>query len=213
MKWLESRILWGGLLILAGLFFLLQNIGLFRLGDLFWSLMMGLAGIFFLSLFIQNRANWWALIPGCTLLGVAVVIGLGVLWPAAEDVLGGSIVLGSIGVSFIIIYLLDRQNWWALIPAGVMGTLTIVAGLDNILPGMETGGVFFLGLGATFALLALVPTPQGSMRWAWIPAFVLLLMGFLLIVAVTNLINYIWPVALIIAGGLLVFRTFRRQDR
>jgi len=76
--------------------------------------------------------------------------------------------------------------------------------------GGSSGGIFFLGLGITFALLALLPTSGGQMRWAWIPAGILGLMGILIIFAAENLINYIWPSALILAGILLVGRSFRK---
>ena len=147
IRWLESRILWGSLLILGGVLFLLQNLGMFELGDLFWALLLGLAGVFFLSLFLQNRANWWAIIPGFTLLSIGLLIALGRLAPSLAQVWGGSIVLGGIGLSFLVIYLLDRGNWWAIIPGGVMLTLMVIAGLGNAFTGIETGGRVFIGLG------------------------------------------------------------------
>ena len=58
MKLFESRILWGGLLILAGIFFLFQNLGYLRLGDIFWVILFTIAGIFFLTLYFQYRNNW-----------------------------------------------------------------------------------------------------------------------------------------------------------
>ena len=72
---------------------------------------------------------------------------------------------------------------------------------------METGGVFFLGLGLTFAVVALLPTSAGRMAWAWIPAGVLALMGLLLMAAAGNLIGYLWPLVIILAGGFLILRT------
>lgn len=214
MKWLESRVLWGLLLILGGVFFLLENLGILELGGIFWALLLGLAGIFFISVFVQNRGNWWALIPGMTLLSVATLITLDRIAPRLGEVVGGSIVLGGIGLSFLLIYLVDRTNWWAIIPMGVMLTLAAVASLDQISGlGIETGGVFFLGLGATFALVALLPAPGGSNRWAWIPAAVLGLMGLLLVAAAGEMINYLWPVALILIGGYLILLTLRPRAR
>jgi hypothetical protein len=206
---LEWRYIWGGLLILAGVVFLLQNFGFIGIiSDLFWALLLGAAGVFFLTVFAQNRAHWWALIPGFTLLSIAFLIVSSQLVPGFSDVWGGSLVLGGIGASFLVIYLLERRSWWALIPAGVMLTLAVIAGLGSLLPGLESGGILFLGMGATFALVALLPNPQGQLKWAWIPAGILLFMGLVFVAAAGNIVVYILPLALIIGGGYLILRTF-----
>lgn len=208
-RMLESRVLWGIVLILGGVVFLLQNLGLFELGDLFWALMLGLAGLFFVSVFVQNRANWWALIPGFTLLSVAALITTSWLLPNFAEDWGGLIVLAGIGLSFVAVYLANRENWWAVIPAGVMLTLALVAGMDVITDGFDTGGIFFIGLGLTFGLVSLLPTPHGQMRWALIPSGILLLIGLLVTAAAQDYIGRLWPLALIAAGGYLLIRTFR----
>ena len=207
LKWLESRILWGSLLILGGVLFLLQNLGLFEVGGIFWGLLFGLAGVFFLSIFIQNRANWWSIIPGFTLLGIAAQIVLEQIAPKLADYSGGAIVLGAIGLSFLFIYLTDRQNWWALIPMGVMLTLAIVSSLDEFTQ-IDTGGIFFLGLGATFALVALVPEGMDT-RWAWIPAGILMVLGIFIFAAAEAMLAYLWPLALILVGVFMIFRSMR----
>lgn len=210
MKWLESRLLWGSLLILGGVLFLLQNLGIIPLGNIFWVVVLGLGGVFFLSFFIQSRANWWALIPGITLLSITTLVALEWIFPAIGDAWGGSIVLGGIALSFFLIYLVERANWWALIPGGVLLTLAATVGLERFFPGLETAGVFFLGMGLTFGLVAALPNPQGEMRWAWIPAGILLLMGVIFMAAAGELLKYLWPAALIIAGVFLLFRSFWR---
>jgi hypothetical protein len=212
MKWLESRILWGALLIIGGVLFLLQNLNIFEFGDLFWAALFFLACLFFVSLYRQDRANWWALIPGFVLFGVGAQIAVGRLFPQAANILGGLLVLGSAGLGFVLIYLLDRENWWAIIPGGVMLTLGVVSAIDEALPGVGTGGVFFLGLGATFALVALVPTKSGPMKWAWIPAGVLLVMGALILATAEKMMAYIGPAGLILVGGFLILRTFVRRE-
>ena len=206
MKWIESRVLWGGLLILGGVMFLLQNLGILPLGSLFWALLLCLAGVFFISIFLQQRDNWWALIPGFTLFSITTLIVLDWLAPQVTDVWGGSIVLGGIGLSFIIIYLLERQSWWALIPAGVLLTVAVVVGLGETWPGLEVGGIFFLGLGLTFALIALLPSVEDDLRWAWIPAGIMLIMGVMFVAAAENLLAYIWPAGLILVGVYLIVR-------
>jgi hypothetical protein len=211
MKILESRILGGGLLVLAGILFLIQNLGILRVGDLFWVLLLALAGVFFLAQFFQNRTNWWALIPGLTLLSVCAIVFVNWLSPEGGARWSGSIILGGIGLSFALVYLTARQNWWAIIPSGVLFTLAIIAGLEEYFPGLGTAGLFFLGLGLTFALVALVPSPQGELRWAWIPGGVLILIGLVFLAAGENLFIFIWPVLLILAGAVFIVRAIRNR--
>jgi hypothetical protein len=206
MKQFKSSVVWGILLILAGLLFLLQNFGfLSGVFGLFWALAFGLGGAAFLYVFLTNRTQWWAIIPGCALFGLSVLIALDTLWPAAADAVGGTLFLSGIGLSFWVIFLMNREHWWAIIPGGVLFTLALVAGMSS-LGGVEMGGVFFLGLGSTFGLLAIVPTPQGRMGWALIPAAVLGVMGLLLLAAAAPLIRFIWPIAVILVGLYLLFR-------
>ncbi len=208
MKWLASPLLWGILLILAGVLFLLENLGIIQLAGLFWALLLTLAGLFFLFVYINDRTNWWGLIPGFTLLGVASLLYLDYFSPQLADALGGALVLGGVGIAFLAVYLADRRNWWAIIPMGVMLTLAAVTALDQ-LGVVASGGIFFLGLGLTFILVALLPSPAGRMTWAWIPAVALLVMGFLLTASASNLIVYIFPLALIVGGGYLFYRALR----
>src|SRR4030065_2226855 len=125
--------------------------------------------------------------------------------------LGGPVILGGIALSFFMVYLVERSNWWALIPAGVMSTIAIVAILDSSTSNGGSEGIFFLGLGLTFALVAVLPNTIGPMRWSWIPAAILGLMGILIMVAAENLINYLWPAALVLAGIVLIWRSLRSK--
>jgi hypothetical protein len=208
-KWIESRLLWGLLLIVAGGLFLLQNLGLFEASGLVWAVLLGLGGVFFISLFIQSREQWWGLIPGITLLSIALLIFLDNIFPRASNLLGGTIILGGIGLAFLLVYLANHENWWALIPMGVMMTLAGVTLLDEIAR-FDTGGIFFIGLGLTFALVALLPSERAQMRWAWIPAGVLLVMGLFISAKAASLIGYIGPVVLILAGLFFILRAARR---
>ncbi len=212
MKLLSSRLLWGLVLVIGGVLLLLDTFGIFKGGALFWTIVSGIAGLLFLSLYITDHDNWWALIPGIIFLAVSATVGLNSFLPGFGDTnLGGTIILGGIALSFLFVYLADRGNWWAIIPAGVMTTIAIVAVLDSNTSNIASSGIFFLGLGITFALVTVLPTSVGQMRWAWIPAAILGLMGVLILIAEENLINYIWPSAIILAGLLLVIRSIRRK--
>ena len=209
MKVLGSRIFWGGLLILAGVLFLLDNMGLITIGEMIWAILLGLGGIAFLTVFITDRQHWWALIPGCTLVGISITLFLEFFWPEAGSVTSGLIILGSIGLAFLIIYLLNWENWWALIPAGVLLTLAVVAVLDEIYPKMDTGSVFFVGLGLTFAALALLPNPIGQMRWAFIPAVILIVIGIVMAAVQFPVLSVVFALALILVGVFFLLKAFQ----
>jgi hypothetical protein len=202
----------GLLLVVAGMLFLAQNFGIFNFAwDLVFALLFAGGGVAFLAVFASGRANWWAVIPGFVLLGLASVMVISRVAPGLEEV-GGALFLGSIALSFWVVYLVERENWWAVIPAGVLSTLSFITLLSQFGLDMELGGIFFLGLAATFALVYFLPNPQGPMRWAAIPAVVLGVMGFLLLIAMSQLINWLWPLALIAGGGFLVLRAVMRNQ-
>ena len=213
MKRIDLRILWGTLLIAAGVLYLLQNFEVIRSGvALFWAVLFGLAGASFLAFFVVNRAQWWALLPGWSLVSVSALISLDQFAPPLAQAWGGSLFLGGAGLGFWLVYLVNRANWWAIIPGGVLMTLAVVAGVEATDNGPATGGIFFLGLGLTFTAVALLPTPQGRMRWAFIPASILTTMGLLILAAAEKLLGYLWPIALIAVGVYLVYRTLRPRQ-
>lgn len=73
----------------------------------------------FLVAFLFNRANWGLLIPAyvLTVIGVMVpLIEVGVL----GDILIAAYIMFAIAIPFFVVYLRNSQNWWALIPAGIL---------------------------------------------------------------------------------------------
>ena len=163
----------GVVLIVFGLLFLLGALGIVRVGVTALPVFFGLGGLVFLYVFFANRANWWALIPGLTLLGLAGLIAWGEFGPQDAEAWGPVFFLLMIALSFWLIYALNPENWWAVIPGGVLTTVALVVGLSSVFAeGPWLVGVFFLGLSVTFGLLWLLPSPQGRLKWALIPAAV-----------------------------------------
>lgn len=212
----RNTVVWGVLLIGAGIFFLLQNMGWFgNLSDLVWTGLFGIGGLFFIYLFLSQREEqWWAAIPGFTLLGLAAVVFLDNFGPAFIEPLTGSVFLGSIGLGFIMVYLANPHMWWAVIPGGVMTTLAVVAGIDEFhIRGFDTGGIFFLGLGLTFLVLGLLSQrTHEQLSWAFIPAAVLIIMGILIGANWTILMNVLWPLVLIAVGGYWIWHSRAAAD-
>ena len=209
MSRFDLRIVWGMLLIVAGLLFLAQSLGLIPSAwGALWAVVFGVAGLAFVAWLFVDRRQWWAIIPGLTLLGLAGVIVLSMLTPEENGGWAGAVFLGAIGLSFVIVYIMRRDFWWALIPAGALMTLALVALSTSFMTGLESGALLFIGLGVTFGIVALVPTPDGRMTWALIPAGILGVMGILIALALGSLLNYVWPIALIIVGVYILIRGF-----
>jgi hypothetical protein len=211
MKFPILRILWGLLLILAGVLFLLDLVDYISIGDYQWAIILGIGGLAFFSVFIADRNQWWSLFPSFGLLIGAAILFLETAFPELPGDIGGAIAMGGIGLAFLIIFLINTENWWALIPAGVLISLSLGLGLSIYIDGLEMGGVLLIGLGLTFGLIGLVPTQQGRMRWAFIPALILLAIGFIILLASFNLFLYLWPLGLIAVGVLIIYRVLKTR--
>lgn len=209
------RMVLGGFLLIIGIAALLQTLRIVNLNGGFWPVFLAalfvLAGLAFLAALFQTRANWWTAIPGVTLVSIGALIGLTELAPGFAPY-GGSLVLGGIGLSFWLVYLLTPQNWWAIIPGGAMLSLAVVAGVSNV-SGVEPGGFLFLGLAVTFALLGILLTGGRRMTWPWIPAVVLLALGVLVSFSAAGFTNFVWPVILILSGVFFLTRSMFRKSQ
>lgn len=207
MKRWDLRLVFGAILVLSGVLFLLDNLGILRgAGSLFWAVLFAAAGGAFLYRFATDRQHWWALIPGFTLLGLAAVLALESLPLGDTGAISGGLFLAAIGAGFWAIYLTRRDFWWALIPGGVLVTLGLVAAVGDKVQGEVIGGIFFLGLAATFGGLYYLPTPQGRQTWAAIPAVILGILGVGLVAGAAVSMSYILPAALILVGLYLLWR-------
>lgn len=173
MKRFDFRILFGLALFLLGGLMLLEQMGLIKgASSIFWGVtMIGLGSVFLYGFFGDFRRYWWMVIPGLTLVGV----GVDSLLPQQLQSWGGVVLLAAIGLSFWSIYFVNRRSWWAIIPGGVLVTLAAVNLLDvmDLSIANNGGGVFFLGLGLTFMLVAVLPNGGAnnqwriSRRWCW----------------------------------------------
>lgn len=210
----SKQLLIGGLLVLAGIVFLVQQIFHLPIGGLFVSMFFAAGGIVFLYLVLKDREKWWAFIPGLTLLGLAALIAGGDLFRDFTNQFGGSMFLGSIALSFIAILIVKPSNWWAVIPAGVLTTLALIAGIQSG-NGMLEGGLFFLGIGSTFAAVGLMPVGRNE-KWPWIPAAICFVLGTMILIGSGVLANsvfgWIWAVGFLAVGVFLVARSFIKKE-
>jgi len=196
MRRVDYRILAGAVLILGGILMLLDQMNILRGAfGLFWACLLAVGAVVCLSWFFSLRSRWWAAIPGFTLAGMSAssLLFNHIGW-------GGLAFLGGMGVGFWAVILSDRRRWWAIIPGGILVTLGVSAALTNAMNVVNTGGVFFAGLGLTFLLVGLVARKS----WAYIPAAVLLLMGILVPTPLPGVWQSAWIGLLLISGAVLI---------
>jgi predicted membrane protein len=78
----------------------------------------------FLWAFLIDRTNWGFLIPAYVMFVIGIMvplIELGVL----EDTLIAAYVLFAIAIPFFAVYIRNNENWWALIPGGILAVIAI----------------------------------------------------------------------------------------
>ncbi|MGP4033258.1 hypothetical protein [Pseudarthrobacter sp. 1C304] len=233
MKSAKTSIIAGVALMAAGVLLLLDLLGVLDSAALVWPLMFAAAGTTFLVLFFRRRDNWWAAIPGSVFWGLAAVILITQLWPGPAAYWAGAFLFLFMSAGFAAVYVREPANWWAVIPSGVMLTLSFVVAVPPDWQGMTVAAVLFLGLAATFAVLSLIPVrPEhrpaqpGSvpgqpgdagparMKWPLIPAAVLAVMGLIFGLQATALLTaseFFVPVLLVIAGVALLVYAYRHR--
>lgn len=202
------RIVAGFLIIVAGILLLVHQLGLVKLTGDFWGIaLMLMGGVIFLTLHLSDRAQWWPLIPGGILASWGLSALLGKLGLSAT--LASLVAMLGSAVPFVWIYWLDRKNnWWALIPAGVFVMVGIAAVLGTAVGEDWTATMVLWGIAAVFLVVYL---RDRSQFWPLIPAGVLALVGF----GVGPLGQRSWvigPVLLILAGVLIILRTLFRRS-
>jgi hypothetical protein len=208
------RVILGAVLVIFGAMALMQNFTNISFEGSLWgvfvALLFGAVGAGFLVTFVQNRTvNWWAIIPGMTLVGLALLVLLGMLNVKPDKILP-VVFMGSIGASFLIVYFNDHKKWWALIPGGVVSSIAV------LIPFADSSSwpavIFFGGIAATFGLVALTASPTEKPRtWAWWPAGVLAVLAVIAASTSSPLEGIIWPVMLIGAGLVMVAYTLVKK--
>jgi hypothetical protein len=208
MKRDQSRLAWGALLIVAGVMFMLQELDILgNAVEYLWALLMMAGGVVFLWIYFTKKDQWWSAIPGLALVGVSLA--------ALESILNifpgydwtGTIFLGCLSMAFWLVYLRNRSQWWAIIPGGVLLTLALVTGLEFLDFGSEI--IFFFGLAATFGLVGLLPNKTHNTSWAYIPAGILMILGFALFAPLEPVLQIIWPLALVGLGVFFLIKSFK----
>ena len=206
------RILLGGLLVIVGIASFLDSLNIIPFGGLLWGVLFVFGGAAFIVYLFQNRKAWWAIIPGVVLIGLGLIILISSIFPNFQGEIGGFIFFIAISLAFWIVYLMNKNFWWAIIPAGVMASLAATILVDGLTK-FNGGGVFLMGIALTFALLTVLPGLEGNRQWPLIPAGILFVVSLFAFFENFNLSSLVWAVILIVVGVFLVVRTLLHKSQ
>jgi hypothetical protein len=205
------NVVWGSIIILLGLFLLLITTDVIDIhfsASWLFGILFFLAFIFFMGVyFSMKKEQFWPLIPGIIMLGLCLLI-------LSEEIglrgnVGAGLFILFIGLSFLAVYVLHPVNWWAIIPAGMVGSVSLVIFFGDLF-GV---GLMFLGMGLTFiALYFILLGTEDKHWWPLIPGSILAFMGILfLFFGPIEFGNYILPIALIIVGIILIVQSSKKK--
>lgn len=167
------------------------------------TLVVGSVALPFLAAFALDRSRKWALIP-------AFILGVIAFIPPLDTLLGGEwmgvLIIGMIALPFIAAYLFSEKAWWGIIPGGILLSITLMIGLNELLPNGMAVAIMFLGWMLTFGIVWV----RQNRPWAKIPTIAMGALACIMLLISLGLTNY-WSIGLILAGIALIAMSLRRR--
>ena len=202
---MKQAVLWGSTLILVGVLSLVDQF--VELGPWPWVGMFGVLGAVALALYLTDQSDWSMLLGMYILWAIGLLIA-GVTLDILRDEAVAFFVLAAIALPFVFVFLRNRANTWALIPAYVM----LAVGLMVFLIGREILGDLSIPAYVLIAIalpFLVIYSRDRSQWWALIPGGILAFMGLAFLVAQIA-VEYIGAIALILVGVGMLVRVFTR---
>src|SRR5215207_1189214 len=168
-------------------------------GEWVGALFLFMIALSFLVVYLNNRTRTWAFL-------VAYIVGVLSIAPlmstgGRDAAYFGPIFLFAVALPFFFVYFRSPENWWAIIPAGSVATVAMLAALAiagwirNANEGGYANALLMGGLAATFAVLWL----RHSKPWAKVVTIALALVGVASVFFASSS-QIFWPVAIILVG-------------
>jgi hypothetical protein len=181
----SRNVILGIVLLVVGGYLLLQNFGVVApLSGNAWTYVFAAISLLFLLIYVSSGWREWGWLFPVTIGAALAFAGVTADRPLSGE-LAGSLFLWSIAIPFWVARFARGENWWAVIPAGVLTVigaiplLTTLRGGDDLVP-----VVMMYGLAAVFLVVYLQNRAQW---WPIIPAGSLAAVGTVILLAESNL--------------------------
>jgi hypothetical protein len=203
----RQDVVWGGLLLLFGVMALVETYT--DLSAWVWVAILAAAGLGAFGVYLTNRSDWGLLIPAYVLWAIAGLVGL-IELNILRDESVATYVLAAIALPFLVVYLRNRDQWWALIPAYVLLAVGVMVGLIGlgVLDDLLVPAYVMFAIAIPFFAVYARNTKQW---WALIPGGIMAVIGLSFLIAEAAA-QYIGPAVLILVGAWVLVRQFMRRE-
>jgi hypothetical protein len=209
MKSLARRqgIVWGGLLIFFGLMSLVAT--LTDLSAWVWVALLIVAGFGVFAVYLTDLSEWRLLIPAYVLWAIAALVTL-ITLNVLQDEAIATFVLAAIALPFLVTFLRDRTQWWALIPTYILLAVGVMVGLigAGVLDDLLIPAYVMFAIAIPFFVVYVRDRKQW---WPLIPGGIMAIIGLSFLIAEAAA-QYIGAAALVVVGIWIVARQFIRQE-
>ena len=203
----KQSLVWGLLLVLFGVLALVE--AYIDLSVWAWVVILVAAGAIAFGVYLLDRSEWGSLITAYVLWAVAGLAALTESDVLADELIA-TYVLAAIALPFLLVFVRDRDQWWALIPAYVLLAIGVMVGLIGI------GVLNELVIPAYVMFAIAIPFIGVYVRnpkewWPLIPGGIMAGIGLAFLVAEAEF-QVIGPVVLVLAGLWILVRQLTHRQ-
>ena len=173
-----------------------------------------LPGLAWVGLTFALGAALWVGMEGrlALLPRLVAFVALGVVATVTSGAFAGAAATGFIALGFLLTYGGRPGRWWAILPGGIMASVTLLILVDLVVPRWEVAPILFLGFAATFTYLYLLPHDRGGKAWALYPAVACIVLTVIVNDPRGGSPDLLLPLILI-GGGALILWWWRRGEK
>jgi hypothetical protein len=203
----RQDVVWGGLLLLFGVMALVETYT--DLSAWVWVAVLAAAGLGAFGVYLTDRSDRGLLIPAYVLWAIAGLVGL-IELNILRDESVATYVLAAIALPFLVVFLRNRDQWWALIPAYVLLAVGVMVGLIGlgVLDDLLVPAYVMFAIAIPFFAVYARNTKQW---WALIPGGIMAVIGLSFLIAEAAA-QYVGPAVLILVGAWVLVRQFMRRE-